>query len=67
MTNGSLMNVESIAECSHWPALRVTLQQQGISETILYGELVYKFKRIVEKPYFSDQLKYYQTSYKGCI
>ena len=34
-----------------------TLLQQGISEPIFYGELVYKFKRIVEKPNFSDQFK----------
>ena len=36
-----------------------TLLQQGISEPILYGDgvLVYKFKRIVGKPYFSDQFK----------
>ena len=34
-----------------------TLQQQGISEPIFYGDLVYKFKRIVGKPNFSDQLK----------
>ena len=27
-----------------------TLQQQGISEPIFYGDLVYKFKRIVGKP-----------------
>ena len=32
-----------------------TLLQQGISEPIFYGDLVYKFKRIVEKPNFSDQ------------
>ena len=31
--------------------------QQGISEPIFYGDLVYKFKRIVGKPNFSDQLK----------
>ena len=31
-----------------------TLLQQGISEPIFYGDLVYKFKRIVEKPNFSD-------------
>ena len=30
---------------------------QGISEPIFYGDLVYKFKRIVGKPYFSDQFK----------
>ena len=34
-----------------------TLLQQGISERIFYGHLVYKFKRIVGKPYFSDQFK----------
>ena len=34
-----------------------TLLQQGISEPIFYGDLVYKFKRIVEKPSFSDQFK----------
>ena len=30
---------------------------QGISEPMFYGDLVYKFKRIVGKPYFSDQFK----------
>ena len=34
-----------------------TLLQQGISEPIFYDDLVYIFKRIVEKPYFSDQFK----------
>ena len=34
-----------------------TLLQQGISRPIFYGDLVYKFKRIVGKPNFSDQLK----------
>ena len=34
-----------------------TLLQQGISEAIFYGGLVYKFKRIVGKPNFSDQFK----------
>ena len=34
-----------------------TLLQQGISEPISYGDLVYKFKRIAGKPNFSDQLK----------
>ena len=29
----------------------------SISEPIFYGDLVYKFKRIVGKPNFSDQLK----------
>ena len=34
-----------------------TLLQQGISEPIFYGDLLYKFKRIVGKPNFSDQFK----------
>ena len=34
-----------------------TLLQQGISELIFYGDLVYKFKRYVGKPNFSDQFK----------
>ena len=34
-----------------------TLLQQGISETIFYDDLVYKFKQIVGKPNFSDQFK----------
>ena len=34
-----------------------TLLQQGISEPIFYGDLVYKFKRIVGKPNFSDQFQ----------
>ena len=34
-----------------------TLLLQGISEPIFYGDLVYKFKRIVGKPNFSDQFK----------
>ena len=31
-----------------------TLLQQGVSKPVFYGDLVYKFKRIVRKPYFSD-------------
>ena len=31
--------------------------KQGISEPIFYGDLVYKFKRIVGKPNFRDQFK----------
>ena len=34
-----------------------TLLQQGIAEPIFYSDLVYKFKRIVGKPNFSDQFK----------
>ena len=44
--------------------LIVNLLQQGISEPIFYGDLVYKFKRIVGKPYFSDQLKQIIKCYK---
>ena len=41
-----------------------TLLQQGISEPILYGDFVYKFKRIVGKPNFSDQFKRIIKRYK---
>ena len=34
-----------------------TLLQQGISEPIFYGDLVFKFKLIVGKPNFIDQFK----------
>ena len=34
-----------------------TLLQEGISELIFNGDLVYKFKRIIGKPSFSDQFK----------
>ena len=34
-----------------------TLLQQGISEPVFYGDLVYKFKRIVGKPNFNDEFK----------
>ena len=34
-----------------------TLLQQGISEPIFYGDLVYKFNRIVVKPNLSVQFK----------
>ena len=34
-----------------------TLLQQGISEPIFYGDLVYKFKRIVGKSNLTNQLK----------
>ena len=34
-----------------------TFLQQGISVLISYGDLVYKFKRIVGNPNFSDQFK----------
>ena len=33
------------------------LLQQGILEPVFYYDLVYKFKRIVGKPNFSDHLK----------
>ena len=33
------------------------LLQQGISEPVLYGDLVYKFKRIVGKPNVCGQFK----------
>ena len=44
-----------LAEISH--LMVDTRVQQGISEPIFYGDLVYKFKRIAGKPNFSDQFK----------
>ena len=44
----------SLKSLQHWAK---TLLQQSISEPIFYGDLVCKFKRIVRKPNFSDQLK----------
>ena len=41
-----------------------TLLQQGISEPIFYGDLVYKFKRIVGNSHFSDQFKIIVKRYK---
>ena len=38
----------------HWVE---TILQQGISEPLFYGDLVYKFKRMVRKPNLSDQFK----------
>ena len=41
-----------------------TLLQQGISEPIFYGDLVYKFNIIVGNYYFSDQFKKIVKRYK---
>ena len=41
-----------------------TLLQQGISEPIFYGDLVYKFKRIVGKSNFSVQFENIIKRYK---
>ena len=41
-----------------------TLLQQAISEPVLCGDLVYKFKRIVGQPSFCDQLKKIIKRYK---
>ena len=41
-----------------------SLLQQGKTEPIFYGDLVYKFKRIVGKPNFSDQFKKIIKHYK---
>ena len=41
-----------------------TILQQGISESIFYGHLVYIFKIIVGKPNFSDQFKKIIKRYK---
>ena len=45
-----------------------SLLQQGISEPIFHGDLVYKFKSIVGKSNLSDQFKkIVKTLYKGWI
>ena len=44
-----------------------TLLQQGISEPIFYGDLVYKFKQIVGKPNFRDQFKNIVKRYIGVV
>ena len=41
-----------------------TLLQQGISEPIFYGDLVFEFKITVGKPNFSDQFKKIIKRYK---
>ena len=40
------------------------LLQQGLSELELYGDLVYKFKRIVSKADFSNQFRNIIIRYK---
>ena len=57
--NGSVVKM-----ASSWRS-QCTLLQQGISEPIFYGDLVYKFKRIVGKLNFSDQFKKIVKRYKG--
>ena len=47
--------------------VKFTLLQQGISASVLYDELVYKFKRIVGKPDFSDQFKKIIKRYKKFV
>ena len=42
----------------------MTPLQQGMSEPIFYGDLVYNFKIIVGNPNFSDQLKNIIKRYK---
>ena len=39
--------------------------QQGISEPIFFGDLVYKFKRIVGKSNFSEQFEKIVKRYIG--
>ena len=41
----------------------ITFLQQGISEPIFYGDLVYKFKRIVGKSNFSGGMHIYCTPF----
>ena len=41
-----------------------TLLQQGISKSVFYGDLVYRFTIIVGKPNYSDQFKKIIKRYK---
>ena len=41
-----------------------TLLQQGISEPVFYGNLVYTLKRVVGKPNYIDQFKMIIKRYK---
>ena len=42
----------------------VGLLQQGISEPVFYGDLVYKVKNFVRKPSFPDRFKQISKHYK---
>ena len=44
-----------------------TLLQQGISESMFYGDLVYKFKRIVGKPYFKNIFDFTTAGDRDCV
>ena len=50
----SLVHSELIVKYTVWLKSRL---QQGMSEPLFYGDLVYEYKRIVGKPYFSDQFQ----------
>ena len=41
-----------------------TLFSEGLSESEFYGDLVYKFKKLIGRNYFSFQLKKFLTCYK---
>ena len=54
--------------CRSHEKTKIEFLQQGILEPIFYGDLVYKFKRIVGTPNFNDQFKKdSKTLYKGWI
>ena len=40
------------------------LLQHGIPETVFYGDLVYKLKKLVGKPYFHDRFRKITKQYK---
>ena len=52
--NPSLKDINSSSLSVKYNIGLKILLQQGISEPIFYGDLVYKFNRIVGKPNFSD-------------
>ena len=41
-----------------------TLMQQGICNSEFYGDLVYKYKKIIGNPIFSNLFKLIETSFK---
>ena len=57
-------NIGRVYRCTIFIICRTVLFYKGISEALFYGDLVYKFKRIIGKPNFSDRLKKTIKRYK---
>ena len=54
---GRRSTTDDVAKIPFQPVGLKTLLHQGLSEPEFYGDLVYKFKQIVGRADFSDQLK----------